>query len=218
MFSGDPLAAQLAALLHLPRNQPDAGRGGAGLPGHADRDRRRAAAGGLVDRGPDELARPPAALPRQRRQRRRPRPSGRPADGCRIRCVAIRLSRLRLQQRQAERGGHVLRCAALVCLLNQPGVDPGRVFYLGESIGGAVALDLALERPPAGLVLLSAFASVRDLGRLHYPFVPAALIPTPTRPCAASESWRLRSWFFTATAMTSSALAGQGPVRGRARI
>jgi uncharacterized protein len=67
--------------------------------------------------------------------------------------------------------------AALTCLLEQPGVDPSRVFYFGESLGGAVALDLALERPPAGLVLLSAFTGVRELGRLHYPFVPAALVP-----------------------------------------
>jgi uncharacterized protein len=67
--------------------------------------------------------------------------------------------------------------ATLTCLLEQPGVDPSRVFYLGESLGGAVALDLALERPPAGLVLLSAFTGVRELGRLHYPFVPAALVP-----------------------------------------
>ena len=51
------------------------------------------------------------------------------------------------------------------------------MFYLGESLGGAVALDLALERPPAGVVLLSAFTGVRELGRLHYPFVPAGLIP-----------------------------------------
>jgi uncharacterized protein len=56
-------------------------------------------------------------------------------------------------------------------------VDPARVFYLGESLGGAVALDLALERPPTGLVLLSAFTGVRELRRLHYPFVPAALVP-----------------------------------------
>jgi fermentation-respiration switch protein FrsA (DUF1100 family) len=67
--------------------------------------------------------------------------------------------------------------AALRCLLEQPDVDPSRVFYLGESLGGAVAIDLALERPPAGLVLLSAFTGVRELARLHYRFFPAALVP-----------------------------------------
>jgi uncharacterized protein len=79
--------------------------------------------------------------------------------------------------RPSEEGTYRDARAALACLLDQPGVDPARVLYLGESIGGAVALDLALERPPAGLVLLSAFTGVRDLGRLHYPFVPPALVP-----------------------------------------
>jgi uncharacterized protein len=79
--------------------------------------------------------------------------------------------------RPSEEGTYRDARAALACLLEQPGVDPARVFYLGESLGGAVALDLALERPPAGLVLLSAFTGVRELARLHYPFVPAALVP-----------------------------------------
>jgi uncharacterized protein len=79
--------------------------------------------------------------------------------------------------RPSEAGTYRDARAALTCLLEQPGVDPGQVFYLGESLGGAVALDLAIERPPAGLGLLSAFTGVRDLGRLHYPFVPPALVP-----------------------------------------
>ena len=77
----------------------------------------------------------------------------------------------------SEEGTYRDARAALSCLLEQPGVDPARIFYLGESLGGTVALDLALERPPAGLVLLSAFTGVRELGRLHYPFIPVALVP-----------------------------------------
>jgi uncharacterized protein len=79
--------------------------------------------------------------------------------------------------RPSEEGTYRDARAALTGLLEQPGVDPARVFYLGESLGGAVALDLALERSPAGLVLLSAFTGVRELARLHYPFIPAALVP-----------------------------------------
>jgi uncharacterized protein len=79
--------------------------------------------------------------------------------------------------RPSEEGTYRDARAALAAVLEQPAVDPSRVFYLGESLGGAVALDLALERPPAGLVLLSAFTGVRELGRLHYPFVPTALVP-----------------------------------------
>jgi uncharacterized protein len=79
--------------------------------------------------------------------------------------------------RPSEEGTYRDARAALACLLDQPGIDPARIFYLGESLGGAVALNLALERPPAGVVLLSAFTGIRDLGRLHYPFVPPALVP-----------------------------------------
>ncbi len=52
-----------------------------------------------------------------------------------------------------------------------------RVLYLGESLGAAVALALAVERPPEGLVLQSAFTSLRDMAALHYPFVPRAVVP-----------------------------------------
>jgi uncharacterized protein len=52
-----------------------------------------------------------------------------------------------------------------------------RVFYLGESLGGAVALQLAVEHPPAGLILQSTFTSIRDMARQHYPYIPRALVP-----------------------------------------
>jgi pimeloyl-ACP methyl ester carboxylesterase len=67
--------------------------------------------------------------------------------------------------------------AGRAMLLAQAGVDPGRVFYLGESLGGAVALKLAIESPPAGLILQSTFTSVRAVARTHYPRIPVALIP-----------------------------------------
>jgi fermentation-respiration switch protein FrsA (DUF1100 family) len=67
--------------------------------------------------------------------------------------------------------------AARVALLGRPGADASRLLYLGESLGAAVALALALEFPPRGLVLQSAFTSVRDMGRLHYPMIPAIVIP-----------------------------------------
>ena len=77
----------------------------------------------------------------------------------------------------SEEGTYRDARAALTSMLEQPGVAPSRVLYLGESLGGAIALRLALEHPPAGLVLLSAFTSIREMSRLHYPFVPAPLVP-----------------------------------------
>jgi fermentation-respiration switch protein FrsA (DUF1100 family) len=79
--------------------------------------------------------------------------------------------------RPSEHGTHLDARAAREALLSRRGVDVARVLYLGESLGGAVALALALELPPAGLILQSTFTSVREMARLHYPFVPAAVVP-----------------------------------------
>lgn len=79
--------------------------------------------------------------------------------------------------RPDEQGTYRDAHAALAGLLRRPGVDRDRVFYLGESLGGAVALALAVEHPPRGLILQSTFTSIRDAARAHYPFIPTPLIP-----------------------------------------
>jgi uncharacterized protein len=66
--------------------------------------------------------------------------------------------------------------AALDYLVARPEVDPARVVYFGESLGAAVALRLASERPPVALVLRSPFASLAEVGQLHYPLVPVSLL------------------------------------------
>jgi fermentation-respiration switch protein FrsA (DUF1100 family) len=79
--------------------------------------------------------------------------------------------------RPSERGTYLDARAALAELRRRPGVDPDRVVYVGESLGGAVALELALHAQPAALVLQSTFTSIRDMARLHYPVVPRAAVP-----------------------------------------
>jgi pimeloyl-ACP methyl ester carboxylesterase len=79
--------------------------------------------------------------------------------------------------RPSEEGTYRDARAAREALLGQEGVEEARVLYLGESLGAAVALALAVEAPPRGLVLQSAFTSVRAMARAHYPFLPAALVP-----------------------------------------
>jgi uncharacterized protein len=73
--------------------------------------------------------------------------------------------------RPSEEGTYEDARAALGAL------PPGRTIYLGESLGGAIALELAIRHPPAGLILQSTFTSIRDMARLHYPFIPRALVP-----------------------------------------
>ncbi|MEU7767876.1 alpha/beta hydrolase [Nocardia sp. NPDC049190] len=79
--------------------------------------------------------------------------------------------------RPTEHGTYLDARAARQALLARPEVDPSRVLYLGKSLGGGVALELAQEHPPAGLMLMSTFTGIRDAARSVYPFLPAPLVP-----------------------------------------
>ena len=75
-----------------------------------------------------------------------------------------------------ERGLALDARAARQYLLTREDVDHDRLVYFGESLGAAVALELAVEHPPAALVLRSPFASMTEIGQLHYPFMPVGLL------------------------------------------
>jgi pimeloyl-ACP methyl ester carboxylesterase len=79
--------------------------------------------------------------------------------------------------RPSEEGTYTDARAIRAALLARDDVKPNRLFYLGESLGGAVALRLAVEHPPAGLILQSTFTNIRDMAALHYPFIPRAVVP-----------------------------------------
>ncbi len=55
--------------------------------------------------------------------------------------------------------------------LRRRGWEPSRLVYAGESLGAAVALQLAIEQPPAGLAMESPFTSIAAMGRHHYPLL-----------------------------------------------
>jgi hypothetical protein len=66
--------------------------------------------------------------------------------------------------------------AALLYLHSRADVDRSRIVYFGESLGTGVAVQLAIEHAPAGLILRSPFTSLVDVGRYHYPFLPVRLL------------------------------------------
>jgi uncharacterized protein len=74
--------------------------------------------------------------------------------------------------------------AARSFLVDQAGVAPERLLYLGESLGAAVVTDLATEHPPAGLVLRSPFESLAAVGAHHYPFLPVRALLRDRFPVA----------------------------------
>jgi pimeloyl-ACP methyl ester carboxylesterase len=55
-------------------------------------------------------------------------------------------------------------------------VPPGRIVFYGESLGSAVVTELAVEHPPAGLLLRSPFVDLAAAGGELYPFLPVRLL------------------------------------------
>lgn len=65
--------------------------------------------------------------------------------------------------------------AAWAWLEGRPEVDASRIVVYGRSVGVGPAIYLAAARPAAGLILESAFTSLRGLARVHYPLFPSFL-------------------------------------------
>lgn len=62
--------------------------------------------------------------------------------------------------------------AAYAFLTDSRGIPPDRLVLYGESLGGAVCVELARRRPCAGLILESTFTSVPAMARHILPFPP----------------------------------------------
>jgi fermentation-respiration switch protein FrsA (DUF1100 family) len=68
--------------------------------------------------------------------------------------------------------GTYLDAEAAHAWLTRRGFPPQRILAHGESLGGAVATELALRQPLAGLVLQSTFTRITDVGAERFPILP----------------------------------------------
>jgi fermentation-respiration switch protein FrsA (DUF1100 family) len=59
--------------------------------------------------------------------------------------------------------------AARVKLCEIAQVKESEILLMGESLGGAIAIQLAASSPPRALILQSTFSSLRDVADVHYP-------------------------------------------------
>jgi fermentation-respiration switch protein FrsA (DUF1100 family) len=75
-----------------------------------------------------------------------------------------------------ERGTYRDADAAYEYLVATHGLDPKRVVLYGESLGAAVAVDVAARKPVGGLVLESVFSSGVDVAQEMFPFLPVRLL------------------------------------------
>jgi fermentation-respiration switch protein FrsA (DUF1100 family) len=71
-----------------------------------------------------------------------------------------------------EDGTYLDGRAAYDYLVKTRGLDPKRLVLMGESLGCAISIQLALDRPAAGLVLEAPFASIPHMASAIYPFLP----------------------------------------------
>jgi len=76
----------------------------------------------------------------------------------------------------SEQGTYLDAQAAWRWLTGERGIKPGAIVVVGESLGGAVAAELAARVQPQALILASTFTSVLDLGSEIYPWLPVRLI------------------------------------------
>ena len=74
-----------------------------------------------------------------------------------------------------EEGVYLDAEAAWEYVTSLPEIDSTRIAIYGRSIGSAVALYLATERPARALVLDSPLSSAREMAQLHYRFLPTML-------------------------------------------
>jgi fermentation-respiration switch protein FrsA (DUF1100 family) len=68
--------------------------------------------------------------------------------------------------------------AARKWLADRTGVAEESIVLMGQSLGGAVAVDLAAKDGARGLVLVSSFTSVPAVASQHLPWLPASWVMT----------------------------------------
>jgi hypothetical protein len=82
----------------------------------------------------------------------------------------------RSEGRPSEQGLYLDAQAAYAYLTGERGVQPRRIIAFGRSLGAAVALDLALRQPVAGLIMESAFEGIPAMAKRQFPFLPVRWI------------------------------------------
>jgi fermentation-respiration switch protein FrsA (DUF1100 family) len=76
------------------------------------------------------------------------------------------------QGHPSESGTYLDAQAAWDHLTQVRGTPDRSIIVMGESLGGAVAIDLALRHPPAALVVQSTFTKLADVAAIQYPLLP----------------------------------------------
>ena len=83
----------------------------------------------------------------------------------------------RSSARPSEEGLYLDAKAAYDYLLKEKNISPERIIVYGESLGAAIAINLASEAKVKAIILEGAFSSARDMAKIVYPAIPSFLFP-----------------------------------------
>lgn len=72
---------------------------------------------------------------------------------------------------KASEAGTYSDARGALAWLRERGWSQQRIVYFGRSLGAGVAVQLAVEQPPAGLILETPFSSIAAMGRHHNPIL-----------------------------------------------
>ena len=78
----------------------------------------------------------------------------------------------------SEKGLYLDAEAVYDYLVNQKKIPAREIVGYGESLGGAVIIDLAGKHELGGIILEGAFTSVRDIAKRYFPLVPSFVYKT----------------------------------------
>ncbi|MFQ5850203.1 MAG: alpha/beta hydrolase [Candidatus Binatia bacterium] len=72
----------------------------------------------------------------------------------------------------SEEGTYRDARATLQYLRSTKGLDPKKIVFYGRSLGAGVAVDLAIREESLALIIETPFASVREMAKVLFPFLP----------------------------------------------
>ena len=78
--------------------------------------------------------------------------------------------------RPSEQGFYKDARASYNYLVSEKGLSPDEIILYGESLGGAVAVELASKRKVRALITECTLSSAKDVAKVIYPFLPGFLI------------------------------------------
>ncbi len=78
----------------------------------------------------------------------------------------------RSEGRASEEGTYRDGDSAIRYLHDRGDIDPTKIIFLGESLGSAVAVEMATRHGCAALILESPFLSIPEMAKASFPFLP----------------------------------------------